>query len=114
MMVRELYEDSYVTAKKGIYEYLLGDRTNPELLNVRVFDEATKKSVYSAQTAIATRNGVSNCPLCRIGHESNQTKIWKFNEMDADHITAWSNGGETALRNCQMLCRTHNRAKGNR
>lgn len=35
-------------------------------------------------------------------------------EMDADHVTAWSKGGMTDASNCQMLCKTHNRAKGNR
>ena len=34
--------------------------------------------------------------------------------MDADHVAAWSKGGATDLSNCQMLCKTHNRAKGNR
>ena len=114
LRLHDLYEDSYVTSKRGIFEYLLGDRKNPSLLQVRVFDEATKKSVYSAQTNLAKINGFSNCPICQTGHESNQTKIWKFTEMDADHVTAWSLGGPTAFGNCQMLCRTHNRAKGNR
>ena len=35
-------------------------------------------------------------------------------DMDADHVTAWSKGGATDITNCQMLCKTHNRAKGNR
>ena len=48
------------------------------------------------------------------GHDANAKRIWKFNEMDADHVTPWSKGGATDIRNCQMLCRTHNRAKGNR
>ncbi|MBQ9651980.1 MAG: HNH endonuclease [Prevotella sp.] len=26
----------------------------------------------------------------------------------------WSKGGSTDIENCQMLCKTHNRAKGNR
>jgi 5-methylcytosine-specific restriction endonuclease McrA len=34
--------------------------------------------------------------------------------MDADHVTAWSKGGATDLANCEMLCQTHNRAKGNK
>jgi len=34
--------------------------------------------------------------------------------MDADHVTAWSKGGSTELKNLTMLCQTHNRAKGNR
>lgn len=33
---------------------------------------------------------------------------------DADHVTAWSRGGTMAIDNCQMLCKTHNRAKGNK
>jgi len=44
----------------------------------------------------------------------NKSKIWKLAEMDADHVDAWSKGGETKAKNCQMLCKTHNRAKGNR
>ena len=34
--------------------------------------------------------------------------------MDADHVTAWSRGGDTDLDNCEMLCVPHNRAKGNK
>lgn len=34
--------------------------------------------------------------------------------MDADHVTAWSKGGATDIKNCQILCKTHNRAKGNK
>ena len=30
-----------------------------------------------------------------------------------DHILAWSKGGETTLENLQVLCDTHNLAKGN-
>jgi len=84
------------------------------LLDVRVFDEATKKSVYKTQTAKAESKGKSNCPLCALGHDSNKTKIWTLSDMDADHVTAWSKGGATNSKNCQMLCKTHNRAKGNK
>lgn len=42
------------------------------------------------------------------------TGIYKLKEMDADHVTAWSNGGATDISNCTMLCATHNRAKGNK
>jgi len=34
--------------------------------------------------------------------------------MDADHVAAWSKGGGTDIKNCQVLCKTHNQAKGNR
>lgn len=33
--------------------------------------------------------------------------------MDAEHVEACSKGGNTDVNNFQMLCKTHNRAKGN-
>ncbi|WP_226036742.1 HNH endonuclease family protein [Aquibacillus saliphilus] len=112
--VRELYGDPYIKKRKGVFEYILGGSLDTKLLDVRVFDEATKKSIYSKQKVEAEKKGNSNCPLCAIGHDSNKNKIWKLKEMDADHVTAWSRGGATDAKNCQMLCKTHNRAKGNK
>jgi len=112
--VRKLYDDPYVKNRRGIFEYILGGSIDTKLLEVRVFDEATKKGVYAIQTVKAGKKGESNCPHCAIGHDANKTKIWKLGEMDADHVTAWSKGGKTASKNCEMLCKTHNRAKGNR
>jgi hypothetical protein len=112
--VQKLYGDLYVKRRRGIFEYVLGGLTDTNLLDVRVFDEATKKSVYVSQTKKAEAKGESNCPLCAIGHDANKSKIWKSAEMDADHVAAWSKGGETNVENCQMLCKSHNRAKGNR
>ena len=112
--VKRLYADPYIKSRKGIFEYVLGGSIDTKLLEVRVFDDATKKSVYAKQTADAVKKGVSNCSLCAIGHDSIKTKIWKLAEMDADHVTAWSKGGATDIKNCEMLCKTHNRAKGNR
>jgi hypothetical protein len=112
--VKRLYADPYVKSRKGIFEFILGGLTDTKLLEVRVFDDATKKSVYAKQTELAEKKDVSNCSLCAIGHDSNKTKIWKLAEMDADHVTAWSKGGATDVKNCEMLCKTHNRAKGNK
>jgi len=112
--VKQLYADPYIQSRKGVFEFILGGSVDTKLLEVRVFDDATKKSVYTKQTSEAERNGISNCPLCAIGHDANKTKIWKISEMDADHVTAWSKGGATDSKNCQMLCKTHNRAKGNK
>ena len=83
-------------------------------LNVRLFDKPTMRKVYQQQTDKAKAEGISNCPYCAIGHDQNAHRIWKLEEMDADHVTAWSKGGETTIDNCQMLCKTHNRSKGNR
>ena len=112
--VKRLYEDFFVKEKKGIFEYVLGGCQEPRLLNVRLFDEPTKKAIYAEQTAKAEERGISNCPYCAIGHDASRTRIWKLTEMDADHVTAWSKGGNTDISNCQVLCKTHNRAKGNR
>ena len=112
--VQMLYADPYVKCRKGIFEFILGGTVDTKLLDVRVFDEATKRVVYESQTTEAETNGESNCPLCAIGHDVNRSKIWRLAEMDADHVTAWSRGGTTEAKNCQMLCKTHNRAKGNR
>lgn len=112
--IQTLYGDGYVKSRKGIWEYVLGGSVDTKLLDVRVFDEPTKKATYKKQTQHAEANGISNCPLCATGHEANKTKIWKADEMDADHVTAWSKGGSTSPENCQMLCKTHNRAKGNK
>ena len=112
--VKNLYADPYIKNRKGVFEYILGGSTDTKLLEVRVFDEATKKSTCARQTAEAEKKGISNCSYCAIGHDANKTKIWKLAEMDADHVTAWSKGGATDTKNCEMLCKSHNRAKGNK
>lgn len=112
--VEDLLGDLQVNDNKGIWEFVLGGETDTKLLNVRVFDDTTKKAVYAKQTKAAQAAGVSNCSYCAIGHGANQAKIWTLKEMDADHVTAWSKGGVTDASNCEMLCVPHNRAKGNR
>lgn len=112
--LHELYADPYVTNKRGIVEYILGGCSDTKLLNIRIFGEADKQTVYEQQTITAREQGVSNCPLCAMGNDANHDRIWKLSEMDADHVTAWSRGGSTDISNCQMLCKTHNRAKGNK
>lgn len=112
--VQKLYGDPYIEKKKGVFEYVLGGLKDTKLLNVRIFDEATKRNVYTSQTKEARESEKSNCPLCALGHEINKNKIWRQDEMDADHVSAWSKGGITDIKNCQMLCKTHNRAKGNK
>ncbi len=112
--VNELYADSSVKNHKGIFEYILGGEKDTRLLNVRLFDDNMKMRVYEKQTEEARLKKVSNCPLCAISKNTNNTKIWELKEMEADHVTAWSKGGETTEENCQMLCIEHNRAKGNK
>jgi len=112
--VHKLYGDFFVKDKKGIFEYILGGNNDIKLLNIRIFDEPTKRAAYEKQTRGAETKKKSNCSLCAIGHDANKEKVWGFNEMEADHISAWSRGGATSTENCEILCKTHNRAKGNR
>jgi hypothetical protein len=112
--VKRLYADPYVKMRRGVFEFILGGEQETKLLEVRVFDDTTKQSVYEKQTSVAEAKGTSNCPLCAVGHDANKGRIYKLDEMDADHVSAWSKGGDSSVKNCQMLCVTHNRAKGNR
>lgn len=112
--VRKLAADDYVKNRRGIFEFLLGGSVDTKLLDIRVFEKSVKRAAYDRQTQAAEAKGESNCPLCAMGHDANKSRIYKFEEMDADHVAAWSKGGGSSAGNCQMLCVTHNRAKGNR
>ena len=112
--VKELYADGAVKNRGGIFEYVLGGCVDTKLLNIRIFEDRDKRIVYDKQTKEAEEKGISNCPFCAISDTPNKIKIWKLAEMDADHVSAWSKGGATDISNCQMLCRPHNIAKGNK
>lgn len=112
--VKALQADESVRCPRNIYEYVLGGEEDRKLLDIRIFEESTKRAAYKRQTEAAEKQGISNCPLCALGNNANKTRIYKLSEMDADHVTAWSKGGATSMENCEMLCKTHNRSKGNR
>ena len=92
--VSKLMMDSDVQKKSGIYAYVLdGDERH---LGIRLFDDNTKREIYEKQQGI--------CPLCK--------EHFDIEQMEADHITPWKEGGRTIAENCQMLCRECNRRKG--
>lgn len=97
-----LMQDDDITKRSGIYEYLLSD--NEKYLNIRAFTENEKRKVYERQQGI--------CPRCQ--REGREKIHYEIEEMEADHITPWSEGGKTNIENCQMLCREHNRLKSNK
>ncbi len=112
--VKDLFTAYEVRRKKGIFEYILDGSKDPSLLEIRIFEPSTIKTVYTKQTNAAKEKGISNCPTCATIDNANKDRIYTISEMDADHVTAWSKGGATSIDNCEMLCKTHNRAKGNR
>ena len=91
--ITKLMQDEDVTNKKGIYEYVLTH--NEKYLNIRAFSDNQKREAYEKQ------NGI--CRNCK--------KEYKIEEMEADHITPWHEGGKTIPENCQMLCKNCNRRK---
>ena len=106
-------DNDIIKNRKNIFEYVLGGETDRKLLKIRIFKDAVARRVYKKQTDAATEKGVSNCPDCVLAHDANSKRIYTFGEMEADHVTAWSKGGDTSEKNCQMLCKHHNRVKGN-
>ena len=99
--IKELMLDDDVTNKKGIYHYVLSGEEKH--LNLRAFTEAQKRLVYERQWGV--------CPQCRKEHRP--VIHYDIGEMEADHITPWSEGGKTHVDNCQLLCKYHNRKKSN-
>ena len=93
---QRLIADDDVQRLSGIYPYIL--TRDEKHLNLRLFDNKTKQRVYERQDG--------DCNIC---HDSFDIK-----EMQADHITPWSDGGSTTEDNCQMLCRDCNRRKSNK
>jgi hypothetical protein len=92
--IHNLMEDDEIMRKSGIYRYVLsGDLRD---LSFRTFDNKQKRQAYERQKGI--------CCHCH--------KHFELEEMEADHITPWKEGGTTVAENCQMLCRECNRIKG--
>ena len=94
--IKKLILDDDVTKKAGIYPYVL--TRNEKFLSIRAFSDNEKLQAYTKQ------NGI--CKICG--------KHFEHEEMEADHITPWSQGGKTNLENCQMLCRECNRRKSDK
>jgi len=94
--VARLMLDEDVTNKKGIYQYVFN--RDERHLSIREFSPNQKREAYERQ------NGV--CPACR--------KRWDIEEMEADHIKPWHEGGPTIAANCRMLCKQDHRTKSRR
>lgn len=91
--ITKLMEDEDVTNKKGIYSYVLTRKEKH--LNIRTFTEKQKREAYERQKG--------KCSVCK--------QKYAMEEMEADHIRPWHDGGKTVSENCQMLCKEDNRRK---
>jgi len=97
--IKELMQDEDVTKKSGIYPYVL--TRQERYLSIRAFTEKMKREGYERQKGV--------CPWCK--KEKKEKQKWDIEEMEADHVTPWHEGGKTIAENCQMLCKEHNRTK---
>jgi len=89
----ELMQDEDVTKKSGIYPYVI--TRNEKYLSIRSFTDKMKREAYERQKGI--------CVKCK--------EHFEIEEMEADHIKPWHEGGKTTAENCQMLCKQDNRIK---
>lgn len=96
LQVADLMRDEDVQNKRGIYPYVLNGMERH--LNIRAFSDKDKREAYERQEGV--------CVVCGDHFE--------IDEMEADHITPWHEGGKTLAANCQVLCRFDNRSKGKR
>lgn len=94
--IQNLMEDDEIIKKSGIYRYVLsGDLRD---LSFRAFDKKQKREAYERQKGICVHCG----------------KHFELEQMEADHIKPWKEGGTTVAENCQMLCRDCNRRKSSK
>lgn len=94
--IAKLMEDEDISNKKGIYSYVL--TRNEKHLNIRAFSPNQKREAYERQKGI--------CVVCK--------EHFEIEDMEADHITPWHEGGKTSAENCQLLCKEDNRRKSGR
>lgn len=97
--IEVLMLDEDVTRKAGVYPYVLNG--NERSLSLRAFSEKVKREAYTKQGGI-----------CADAACVEKTRIFKLEEMEADHLDPWHAGGKSVLSNCRMLCKACNRRKG--
>ena len=90
----KLLLDDEVQKQSGIYPYIL--TRDEKYLSIRTFTNAIKQKVYEIQKG--------KCMICGDAFE--------ISAMEGDHIKPWCEGGKTVEENCQMTCKSCNRAKG--
>ena len=107
---REKVEIQFLTVRKSCHNMLkIASNAKPFVKNIfrrtfkpvfpflnqktQKFDDEMKQRAYEKQKGICTK--------CK--------KHFELEEMDADHIVLWKDGGKTTDDNCQVLCVSCNR-----
>lgn len=68
------------------------------------------KTIAKQVRANALDQGLTRCPLCRVGLD------WEYaarpNSPEVDHIVPHSQGGPDSIENCRVICRKCNQTLG--
>ncbi|WP_406614588.1 HNH endonuclease family protein [Mycoplasma corogypsi] len=94
--------------KTFIYELISAYQNNLELDTKRLFSKEDKAKLFNQEKFISQNDAtleVAKCKLCE--HE------FLLEDLEVDHIKAWSKGGRTELNNAQLLCKSCNIKKSN-
>ena len=86
--LEKLMMDDEVTNKKGVYPYVLS--RDERHLNLRAFSDSQKRKTYEKQKGI--------CPMCK--------EHFEIEQMEADHITPWSQGGKTMMKTAKCCVKS--------
>jgi hypothetical protein len=62
--VKALQADESVRCPRNIYEYVLGGEEDKKLLDIRIFEESTKRAAYKRQTEAAETRNFQLSALC--------------------------------------------------
>ena len=90
-MVSMLMSDDEITNKKGIYDYIFTQ--DEKSLSLRTFSDREKRTMYEKQKGIDPVDGLH----------------YELSEMEAHHITEWTDGGKTILENCVMVSKKNHK-----
>ncbi len=91
--------------RQAFFEYASNDGYDLKQKDTqRAFDESQRIAIY--------RRDRGMCQQCLADGYGDKASTVLWSEYEADHILAYSHGGETDLTNAQLLCKRHNRQKG--
>lgn len=113
------YTTKFGTWKKALEQFVkfinsTADEKEEDAFQETIIETPEKKIEYKHTTKRMPSERLKVQVLMRDGNKCRLCGITVTGDnIHFDHIKPWSKGGETVLENLQVLCETHNLAKGN-
>lgn len=80
--------------------------------NIELIEKDEKRAFSELERIIIYRKGKGLCQAClREGKPEKEARVG-WSNYQADHVIPHSKGGQTILKNGELLCRYHNQSKG--